>query len=92
MADVIRRLIANGLVQRRRSKADARAFHIKLTPSGHDTLKRAQVVVSATDEKAMQKFAASARREFVRFLQEIIDSSPLTDAQSGAKPNPTGRR
>lgn len=47
MADIIRRLQKMGLVRRKRSKQDARAYEVTLTERGEDALRRA-------DDAAMQ--------------------------------------
>jgi MarR family transcriptional regulator, temperature-dependent positive regulator of motility len=41
IAELVRRMGKKGLLQRRRSKQDARAYIVKLTESGRETLKSA---------------------------------------------------
>ena len=51
LADICRRLIAKGLISRRRSREDSRAYVLKVTPEGHAVLRR---VEDATDHAARQ--------------------------------------
>ena len=46
LADIVRRLVEQGLVARRRSKQDARAYAVRLTAAGHTAL-RASLPASA---------------------------------------------
>ena len=42
LADIVARLLARGLIQRKRAKEDGRAYAIKLTPQGARSLREAQ--------------------------------------------------
>src|SRR5947207_143689 len=41
IAEIVRRMAKTGLLQRRRSKQDARAYVVRLTNTGHEALKAA---------------------------------------------------
>lgn len=50
-----RRLVRKGLVIRRRSRKDARAWIVKLTPAGEAVLKRAQAAAAKAAQKAREQ-------------------------------------
>lgn len=53
LADITRRLIEHGLVQRRRCKDDARAYAVKATDAGLATAAKAATALRRVDEKLM---------------------------------------
>ena len=64
LADLVARLMAQGYVQRRRTKEDARTNSIRLTPIGKKMLKQAQAGAEEVDQPAAGHFAEcrTARR------------------------------
>ena len=54
VADMIRRLKQKGLLERRRTKQDARAYAIKLTQEGQRILKDAEPYANRVDEKILR--------------------------------------
>src|SRR3990170_7063154 len=51
LADIVRRMLKKGLLQRRRTKEDARAYSVKLTEEGRRAMKAAEPVVKRVDER-----------------------------------------
>ena len=49
LADIVARLLARGLIHRRRAKEDGRAYAIKLTSQGWKGLREAEPGAAATD-------------------------------------------
>ena len=54
LSDMVRRLNAKGLLERRRTKEDARAYAVKLTQEGQRILKKAEPLAKRVDEKIMR--------------------------------------
>ena len=51
LADIVRRLVKKGLLQRRRTKQDARAYAVKLTEEGQRVLRAAGPVGKKVDHR-----------------------------------------
>src|SRR6185312_16697833 len=49
LADIVRRLQRKGLLQRRRTKEDARAYAVKLTDEGRRVLRTAEPIAKKVD-------------------------------------------
>ena len=62
LADLVARLMAQGYLQRRRTKEDARANAIRLTPVGKKILKSTQTGAEEIDKRLLSPFSASDRR------------------------------
>ena len=72
MADLVARLTRRGLIQRRRTKEDARAYAIKLSPQGAKTLREAQPGAAAADQKLLANLPPAKRQEFLDILNTIV--------------------
>jgi DNA-binding MarR family transcriptional regulator len=73
LADVVRRLTKNGLVQRRRTKADTRAYAVRLTAEGRDFMRDVGPLVAKADQKIIE-VTHGRSREFFALLKAIADS------------------
>ena len=73
LADIVARLIARGLIQRRRAKGDARAYAIKLTAQGAKALRDAEPGASATDSRLLATLPPGKRQEFIESLHTIVN-------------------
>ncbi len=73
LADIMRRMIKKGLVQRRRTKTDARAYAVALSEEGRRALKRAGPAADRADLRILEALPASSRNQFVRSLTAIVD-------------------
>ena len=60
LADIVRRMLKKGLLQRRRTKDDARAYAVKLTEEGRRVLKAADPLAKRVDDRFSQPFPASS--------------------------------
>lgn len=81
LADVIRRMLKKGLIQRRRTREDARAYAVKLTDEGWRVLKSAEPHARRADEKILSVLSSTERDRFVKGLTEIVRS--LEEAELG---------
>jgi DNA-binding MarR family transcriptional regulator len=73
LADIVRRLVARGLLVRKRTRHDARMYAVKLTPAGENALKNAQPAVQSTNESILQALPNAERKEFLNSLNKIIE-------------------
>jgi DNA-binding MarR family transcriptional regulator len=68
LADMISRLHAQGYVQRRRCKTDARANNVRLTAAGRRALGTARPGAADVDKQLLAAIPAGKRKEFVEML------------------------
>ena len=74
LADIIRRMLKKGLVQRRRTKEDARAYAVKLTEEGRRILRSAEPMARRVDDRILQALPAAQRERFLSDLNTIVDA------------------
>lgn len=72
LADIIRRMIKKGLIQRRRTKEDARAYSVKLTEEGNRVLRAADPLARKVDERVLSVLSAPERERFMQDLGKIV--------------------
>jgi DNA-binding MarR family transcriptional regulator len=75
MADLVARLSRRGLVQRRRTKEDARAYAIKLSPQGARLLRESQPAAAAADQRLLACLPAGKRQDFLDTLALIVSAA-----------------
>src|SRR5215510_1938047 len=74
LADIVRRMQRKGLLQRRRTKEDARAYAVKLTEEGRRVLRAADPAAKRVDERILQGVPGQQREQFMNELQSIVDT------------------
>jgi DNA-binding MarR family transcriptional regulator len=74
LADIVRRLQRKGLLHRRRTKEDARAYAVKLTDEGRRVLRVAEPLSKRVDERILDALPGKQREQFIDELQAIIDT------------------
>lgn len=72
LADIVRRMLKKGLLQRRRTREDARAYAVKLTEEGARVLKSADPLAKRVDERILGSLSASQRERFLQDLSVIV--------------------
>ena len=65
VSQVVQLLIRKGLLKRRRTRHDARAYAVSLTDAGHDVLKASEPIVGRIEEALVEALPA-ARAKAVR--------------------------
>jgi len=85
LADIVRRMLKKGLLQRRRTREDARAYAVKLTDEGLRILAAARPKVEAVDARIVATLTAEQRATLVEDLRTIV-------ASLQAKADEPGRR
>lgn len=71
-ADIVLRLLKKGLLQRRRTKDDARAYSVKLTDEGFRVLKSAEPMARKVDDRILAALPGQQRERFVQDLNTIV--------------------
>jgi len=73
LADVIARLLKKGLLRRRRTKRDARAYAVRLTEDGQQAVARAKPFAAAADEAVLAALSANERDNVMAALAALAD-------------------
>ena len=74
LADIVRRMLKKGLLQRRRTKEDARAYAVRLTDEGKRVLASCEPLVKKVEDRILQSLPARHREQFIADLATIIDA------------------
>jgi DNA-binding MarR family transcriptional regulator len=74
LADIVRRMQRKGLLQRRRTKEDARAYAVKLTDEGRKVLRTAEPLARRVDDRILDALPGKQRDQFITDLQAIVDT------------------
>ena len=72
LADIVRRLEGQGLLERNRTREDARRYAVKLTEKGTTLFKTVEPAAIATDEHIMSTLPPADRDTFLRALSQIV--------------------
>ena len=83
MADVVRRLQKKGLLQRRRTQKDARAYAVTLTHQGRRLLRTAEPIAKRVDDRILEALPAQRRQQFIAVLQSIVAALKSSSSRDG---------
>jgi len=84
LADIARRMLKKGLLQRRRTKDDARAYAVKLTDEGWRILKAADPLARRVDEKILAALPGQQRERFLQDLTLIVEALGKLQTESSS--------
>ena len=89
LADMARRMIAKGLLERERSNVDARANAVRLTDAGREALAEARPKMAVADARLLKLISGGGRRTtFVSLLHDLTRSSDPAEAAKPKAPKP----
>ncbi len=74
LADIVRRMLKKGLLQRRRTKEDARAYAVKLTEEGRRLVRVAEPVSRRVDDRILEALPPKQRDQFLDDLAIIVEA------------------
>ena len=72
VSQVVQLLIHKGLLKRRRTRHDARAYAVSLTDAGRDVLKATEPIVGRIEEALVEALPASRAKVFLANLRTIV--------------------
>jgi DNA-binding MarR family transcriptional regulator len=85
LADLVWRMQKKGLLQRRRTRQDARAYAVKLTDEGRRVLAKAEPLAKRVDDRLLAALPAGQRDQFVRRLAALVEKlQSMANARRGA--------
>jgi DNA-binding MarR family transcriptional regulator len=85
LADLVARLLAQGYLQRRRSKDDGRANSVRITAAGKRVLRAASPGADDSDRLMLQAISPSLRKPFLEALALLADEMDKLENASGKK-------
>jgi DNA-binding MarR family transcriptional regulator len=83
LSDVVRRLQKRRLLQRRRTKDDARAYAIALTDKGRQVLRMVGPIAKLTDEQVLAALTSKQRELLIDALRTIVGAIQLGPSMGG---------
>lgn len=84
LADIVRRLVSRGLLQRKRTRLDARMYAVRLTASGRAAIAEAEPGAAATEEALLAALSAGQRADFLKALARIVEQLSSADRGAGS--------
>ena len=73
LADIVRRLVGKGLVQRKRTKHDARMYAVRLTDAGREALNAATQAARSADNGLLSALNVTEREQFLDMLERAVE-------------------
>ena len=73
-SELVRRLVARGWLQRRRTKRDSRVYSVRLTIEGRERLKDAEPGARSTDQAILSSMSPQERAHFLDALMRIAQT------------------
>ncbi len=92
LADIVKRLLQRGLLSRRRSKLDARAYAVRLTPAGQATLRVADPAADRAGERILRLIPPSRRADLIATLNVLVEHSHAGKDEDQADQKTSRRR
>ncbi len=86
MADIVRRMLKKGIIQRKRDKDDARAYEVRITEEGVRLFKTVTPIVHRIEEKLLSALKGRRVDEFLTNLGLIVGNIQV----SGSAPPANG--
>jgi len=75
MADIVRRMLKKGIIQRKRDKEDARAYEVRITDEGVRLYKTVTPIVQRIEDKLMSSLKGKRTDEFLANLSLIVGAA-----------------
>ena len=72
VSQIMQTMIRKGLLKRKRTKEDARAYAITVTDQGRDILKASEAIVEGVNEALVAALPATRAKTFIDNLRSII--------------------
>lgn len=82
LADVVRRMLKKGLLQRQRTKEDARAYSVRLSEEGWQAMRAAEPAARRVDDRILSALPPTQREQFLKDLKAIVVALAKTENRS----------
>jgi MarR family transcriptional regulator, temperature-dependent positive regulator of motility len=85
LADLVKRLVDRGFLQRKRTKEDARANALRISANGRRALNASQVAAAHADAGILAALPAGRRKGFLQDLELISTALDELELKNGTK-------
>ncbi|KAB2849756.1 MAG: MarR family transcriptional regulator [Hyphomicrobiaceae bacterium] len=85
LADIVRRMIKKGLLERRRTREDARAYAVRLSQEGRQKLALATPLAARADDRLLGSISGEDRQRFIEMLSAIVRSLGVSSISPPAR-------
>jgi len=92
LADMIARMIKKGLLSRKRTKEDARANAVSITPAGRRMLKAADAKVNKSDREVLSVLPKAQQAAFMKSLKAYAEALDKMEAGAAEPKKPAKRK
>lgn len=82
LADIVRRMSERNLLQRQRTKEDARAYSVRLTEKGRSALLAAEPVAARVDQQILAPLSADERQVLLQALTRLTGELDASNGQA----------
>jgi DNA-binding MarR family transcriptional regulator len=82
LADIVRRMIEKGLVQRQRTNEDARTYAVRLTRKGATMLRKMRPYAEEVDNRILGSLPEEYRHVFLEALKHMVQDLTEPDANA----------
>jgi DNA-binding MarR family transcriptional regulator len=79
-ADVVRRMVAKGLLRRRRTRRDIRQYAVRLTPTGEELCRIGQAAARAVEEDLFARLTRTQKDTFAATLRTLANLTEQSTA------------
>ena len=91
LAEMIRRMIERGLLDRERTEADQRANAVRIAMAGRKALRSARAANERVERSLLSGLPASERSKFVRMLSTLVEQAERGEPASSRGSRKSGR-
>ncbi len=79
LAEMLARMIEKGLLDRQRTDNDARAYSVRMTPTGRKTLRAGRAAADRVERALLSMLSAADRARLVKLLMAVVAAAETTD-------------
>src|SRR5215831_16549916 len=81
LAEMIRRMIEKGLLDRERTESDQRANAVRMAPGGRKALRSARTASERVERTLLSGLSASDRPRFLKMLAAVVSQAETEDSR-----------
>lgn len=91
LAEMIRRMIEKGLIDRERTETDQRANAVRIAPGGRKALRGARAANDRVERALLGGLSAAERQKFIRMLTALVERAERENGTGPDTPRRGGR-
>jgi len=92
LAEMIRRMIEKGLLDRERTESDQRANAVRIAMAGKKALRGARTASERVERTLLASLSAADRTKLLKMLSSVVDQAETEDPKARSEPRARNRR